>query len=505
MPVDYSKWDSLELSDDSDIEVHPNVDKRSFIRAKQNQIHAERQHRKNQIETLKYERIINDSLIKRISSLLNSLKAHAADAETRNPGEVAFKAVMESAASLDPKDDQPPPRPAGVHNAEESLPSYTKMMATLLDQVNKALDEKNVGQDKRYGAMVEEIQEHLDKVTNLQKDLHNKLEELEKEESRKITSEGIHTGFDSSHVNKSTPSNAPSGSSGGNKSSGGTMELLNPNYSESTGDASTGTAESGDDDSELDASPAGRQFANIKSTEYRESHAFLSAHPEILTEAETDALLVLAFDAQLENRDDYARNCVHQALLLQYCRALGRDGVALFFKRITTPGHQAQDVFFKDVQDTYQKIKTRAREINLQRAEDAANGITDGVEQIQLHAVEPGTVINITVPPADSDDPDVQAARAIFESFDPKMKAALETGSLDKVNKVLGDMKVEDAEDLVNKFGEAGILSLEEEIIDATTDAGKQKLKEIEAEAAAAKAEEAQAAEAKEEVFPDPD
>jgi Cdc37 N terminal kinase binding len=28
----------LELSDDSDIEVHPNVDKRSFVREKQNQI-----------------------------------------------------------------------------------------------------------------------------------------------------------------------------------------------------------------------------------------------------------------------------------------------------------------------------------------------------------------------------------------------------------------------------------------------------------------------------------
>jgi cell division cycle protein 37 len=27
--MDYSKWDKLELSDDSDIEVHPNIDKKS--------------------------------------------------------------------------------------------------------------------------------------------------------------------------------------------------------------------------------------------------------------------------------------------------------------------------------------------------------------------------------------------------------------------------------------------------------------------------------------------
>jgi len=443
--------DALELSDDSDIEVHPNVDKRSFIRAKQNQIHMERQQRKQQIETLKYERIINDNLIKRISGLLASLKSHASEAKTRNPAEVAFQAVMESATGLDPKDDQPPPRPAGVHNAEEKLPTYTKMMATLLDQVNQALDEKKIEGDKRYDGMVAEVQEHLDKVENLQKELLKKLDELEKEEHRKITSESIHTGFDSSHINK-----ASSSSSTGKKESGSKVELLNPNYPATTSLPAPSSSGDGDDDEdeEINASPAAKQFAQIKSTEYRQSHAFLSEHPEILTEKETDGLLVMAFDAQLENRDDFARNCVHQALLIQYCRALGRDGVALFFKRITTKGHQAQDVFFKDVQETYMKIKTRSREINLQRAKDAAEGKTEGVEQIQLQAVEPGTVINISIPPKDSDDPEVQAQRAIFESFKPEMQKAIETKSLDEVNKVLGKMNVEEAEALIEKFSE---------------------------------------------------
>lgn len=435
--------------------MHPNVDKRSFIRAKQHQIHLERQQRKNQIETLKYERIINDTLIKRISGLLASLKSHASDAKTRNPGEVAFQAVMESAASLDPKDDQPPPRPAGVHNAEEPQPTYTKMMATLLDQVNKALDEKKVEQDKRYDEMLVEVEDHLKKVTNLQEELQKKLAELEKEESRKITSESIHTGFDSSFVNKSKSSSSGSGA----KES--TVELLNPNFAAASSSPASGSKDGGgDDDEEISASPLARQFAQIKSAEYRDSLAFLSQHPEILTEKETDGLLVLAFDAQLENRADYARNCVHQALLLQYCRALGRDGVNLFFKRITTPGHQAQEVFLKDVQDTYMKIKTRAREITLQRAKDEAEGKSGAVEQIQLHAVEPGTVINIRIPPENSDDPVEKAGREIFEKFTPEMKKALETGSLDEVNKVLGEMKVDEAEDLVGKLSEVSLPSL---------------------------------------------
>jgi hypothetical protein len=32
MPLNYSKWDQLELSDDSDIEGHPNVDHKSLVR-----------------------------------------------------------------------------------------------------------------------------------------------------------------------------------------------------------------------------------------------------------------------------------------------------------------------------------------------------------------------------------------------------------------------------------------------------------------------------------------
>lgn len=477
MPVDYSKWDALELSDDSDIEVHPNVDKRSFIRAKQNQIHMERAQRKQHIETLKYERVVNDGLLKRISALLASLRAHAADAAGggRNPAEVAFQAVMESAQGVKAEDDRPPKRPEGVHGSEEELPTYTKMMATLLDQVNKAMDEKKITQEERYGAMTVEIEEHLKKVQDLQKDLEKKLAELEKEEKSKITSESIHTGFDTSHVSKATAADAKASSSS-------QPELLNPGFNAAAAAATAGGASvEYDDDDEMEASPAAREFAKIKPGEYSTSQQFLTAHPQLLaSERETDGLLVLAFDAQLQNRDEEARRCVHQALLLQYCRALGRDGVRLFFKRVTTKGHQAQDIFFKDVQETYGKIKNRATEINAQRAKDAADGKPDGVEQIQLHAVEPGTVINIRVPEKDSTDPGEQAARAIFEGFSAEMKAALETGSLDKVNMVLGEMDIAEAEDLVGKFSEAGVLSVEEQIIDTTTEEGKAQLKEME-------------------------
>lgn len=441
--------DNLELSDDSDIEVHPNVDKRSFIRAKQNQIHQERLQRKHQIETLKYERIINNGLLKRISSLLAALRAHASEAATRNPGEVAFQAVMESAGR--PQDDKPPPRPEGVHSADgDEMPTYSKMMATLLDQVNKALDEKKP--DDRYSAMLEEVQGHEDKVKKLQGDLEEKLAELEKEDGRKITSDAYHMGFDSSHVAKSKPEDKKEDAAGSSSSST-QVELLNPNFQAGGGEHSKDAAAAGDDE-EIEASPEGKRFAQIKPQDYTASARFISEHPQILTERETDGILVMAFDAALESKDEYSRQCVHQALLLQYCRSLGRDGVGLFFKRITTKGHQAQGVFYKDVQDTYMRIRNRSREIIKERAQEEAAG---GVEQIQLHAMEPGTVIQIRIPPADSQDPEEKKARDIFDGFAPEMKKALESESLDEVNKVLGEMKVPEAEEMVNQFGEVRI------------------------------------------------
>lgn len=43
-------------------------------------------------------------------------------------------------------------------------------------------------------------------------------------------------------------------------------------------------------------------------------------------------------------------------------------------------------------------------------------------------------------------------------------------------------MSVDEAEEIVEKLGQGGMLSLEEGIVDATTEEGRKKLEEIEAE-----------------------
>lgn len=337
MVLDYSKWDALELSDDSDFEPHPNVDKKSFIRAKQNQIHQQRHDRRHQIETLKYERIINDGLLRRIDSLLAALRSHEATA--RDPNEFLMQALIESAG--DPDQDQAPPAPEGVHTQTAEQPRYSQMMASLVDQVKKEVDESKTG--NWHKAYVKGIEGHKKKIAELQKALHQKLAELEKEESRKITSDSIHTGFNVSSVSKDKE-NADSSTK--EKPKPKAVELLNPGASGKgqlqRHDSAQSSGADGDiedeeadakDDEHIEPTQLGKAFAKIQIGDYKSCLQYISSHRAVVAERETDGLLVEGFNAQMDGHAAYARQCVHQALLLQYCRSLGKDGVGLFFKR----------------------------------------------------------------------------------------------------------------------------------------------------------------------------
>lgn len=81
-------------------------------------------------------------------------------------------------------------------------------------------------------------------------------------------------------------------------------------------------------------SSAAQKFAEIKASDYPASLAAIQADPTLyLDELTTDALLVEAFESEMRGAKSRAMNCVHQGLLLQYCRKLGKDGVSLFFRK----------------------------------------------------------------------------------------------------------------------------------------------------------------------------
>ena len=338
MAINYSKWDALELSDDSDIEVHPNVDKRSFIRAKQNQIHMEREKRRHEIKTLKYERIVNDGLLDRIDALLTSLKEHAQQVTGANPDNFMMQAMMESAG--DPVKDKVKEPPSDVHYKEKQPATYSEMMASLVDQVKKEISSDN---EDWYPAYLAGVDEHKLKVQDLQRQLGERLNKLEKEEGSKITSDSIHDGFNKSAVAKSAPAPAPAKT----KPKAETVEVLNPGTAKKAASNKPGSesqtsgadadidepASKTEPDEDEEITKVAKDFSQIRVGDYKSCLQFVSDHREVLEERNQDALLMEAFNASLEGNATYAKQCVHQALLIQYCRTLGKDGVGVFFKR----------------------------------------------------------------------------------------------------------------------------------------------------------------------------
>jgi cell division cycle protein 37 len=79
--------------------------------------------------------------------------------------------------------------------------------------------------------------------------------------------------------------------------------------------------------------PSLEEFSHISLWEFEKSWLFIQNHRDVVVPGASDALLVSAFRAQREGKSRYAKQCVHQSLILQYGEKLGKDGVQLFFRR----------------------------------------------------------------------------------------------------------------------------------------------------------------------------
>lgn len=89
-----------------------------------------------------------------------------------------------------------------------------------------------------------------------------------------------------------------------------------------------------DDEDELpELTPSLEEFSKLPLRGYEKSWEFIKQHRDVIVPGASDALLVAAFKAQSEGKADWARRCVHQSLLLQYCDKLGKDGVSIFFRK----------------------------------------------------------------------------------------------------------------------------------------------------------------------------
>ncbi|CAN3358997.1 hsp90 co-chaperone Cdc37 [Diutina catenulata] len=508
MPIDYSKWDHIELSDDSDIEVHPNVDKRSFIRWKQRDIHEKRAQRNVEIKTMLVQLTMYRKLNARVDLLVSSMGAEIMD---------NAKVMLVLKEKFDPnerfdydklKEEQGNDLRKGLRdltfNQDEidASPPYNEMVEDLLRQIKD--EHPEIAADSTGDKMKAELKSHRKRIDEVLSQQSIKLDQLLHEKAQLISSDDYHTGFDRSFMNKDDEEAEKSKTQGAPQVAATPAESKSAPTSETTppiaatSPAATGSTTKDKEGASAPAQaesksavakssvptaltstssktyepkvilddlillPETQEFGDIPATNLRQSAEFMIRHTNICTEQQKDGLIMSAFDVQLAGQSADVRRIVNQSLLLQYVAQLSGNrpipdknatikAVKMFCSKLSEPG-PARDGFYADVDNTVNHIVTRCKVIEQEQLEREAD---DGEQLIQLRALDEGTELSVNLPPQGTPEYEIFKTK-LPESF----QEAVASNSLDRVNEEFAKLKVEDAEKILEVFNECGVIGI---------------------------------------------
>ncbi|KAJ2059507.1 hsp90 co-chaperone Cdc37 [Coemansia sp. S155-1] len=435
MPIDYSKWDNLELSDDSDVEAHPNIEKGTFVRLRQRKIREDRENRRIRRERIEATLAMNQGLISRLTTVRDSFQGSD------------LPKVIEQ---LDRDVEQARKQKKEGENSQEQ-PSETDMVNALMARITDDLLQSAANLDTpelKRDAYVAQLTGHLEKLDKVMSDLERELVEVKKEEAKHISPDSImHTGFDRSFV---TPGTATTAAAGPSKTRTVTTdEVLNP--------ASVGKhkdEDDVDDNGDLKLDDDARTFANLKGMS--NSMDYIHKHLAVVSDKKADQILGHAFTLELAGNHALSKQYVRQSLILTYILQMGASGVNVFFSRVGAKG-QAQDMFEKDVESRYKHIVGRCEIMRSEGHDDEQQ-----VESIQLQCDDPNAPIRMSVPDGEDEDPE---RVELFNQLPVDMQDALRVGTLEAINKVLADVSGPEAERLLGICGQGNFLVIDGEIV----------------------------------------
>jgi cell division cycle protein 37 len=466
MAIDYSKWDKLELSDDSDIEVHPNVDKTSFIKWKQRDIHEKRIQRENEIKGLKVQKEMYTQLNKRMDNILSNLNDEQLLVATERNAYMNSKFDKNEKCTLEPEN--------------EDVPTYNEMIEDLFSQMEGDIKKENLHFDAENLKL--KLKEHRAKVDDTLKQIDPKIKEFEADKTKHITSEDIHEGWNSSFINKKNQSDATEAAASASAEAAAvntptdslaastttapsTIETLNsPKAATPLKRPSKPLSELG----ELELLPETEQYLALPTV--KASGAFIVDHPFIACVHQKDAVVMKAFDYELNDDHKTAQELIHKGMILQFCADILENApdpnmplevrlnyVKQLFVQLEKDNSPGKMAFDQEVAKLVNHVSERCKIIKQEAAEEDAHAGEDGeqVEQIQLRSMDPNSELIVTIP--EEGTPEYEA----FQDIPDKMKEALKTGSLDAVNEVFATMHVDEAEELLEKFNESGVIGVQ--------------------------------------------
>lgn len=449
MPIDYSKWDKIELSDDSDIEVHPNVDKKSFIKWKQQSIHENRIKRDHDIANLETQISMYSNLNKRVDKLLSNV-----DDQTLANIDSVTKYLN---ANFD-KTEKPQGR-----NVDPEIPPFNEMVEDLFEQLGN--DAKKQGLNPQDGSVIRTlILGHRAKIDMVTVEAKQKLQELYKEKELHISSDDMRTGFDSGFMNRKANEEEE-------KKAADLQKAAAASGSKTTSDVSLPKPklqfiDYGDDVMKL--APETEQFGNIPVDNFKASEEFLLKHMQIISEQQKDALMMKAFEYQMQDEPKRAYQVIHQSELMGYVREIYNtkripflhveqmtEVIQLFFKRViyNTANPAGLKSFLESVQSKFDHVKRRVKIMEQEQEQE-------GVETIQLKSLDESTELEVNLPNFESSDPEDKKKVEAFNKLPEKMKNAIKTKNLDNVNAVFAEVPIEEAESYLDLINEAEIIGV---------------------------------------------
>ncbi|KAJ3145767.1 hsp90 co-chaperone Cdc37 [Geranomyces michiganensis] len=462
MPVDYSKWDKLELSDDEDFECHPNVDKASMVRWKQADIHKHRRERKDKLAALDREVAVN-------SRIISALKQIASE-PAKPPAVLAKLGVLhrdchtwteelreQYMSSIWKERDARWGPPELEPFVDEARPKYGDLVEAVMQTVAGESEDAPEIRAVLHGATESAVKAIETRQSNIAAEVKREQEEA----AKKLTADDLKEGFNKTVVSK-TPSKAPAPSPVAAAKSSAKTKTIETIHQ--PGGLAQSTEE---DDEEADhiTYPPAQTFSELSDMEA--SFQMISKHPELVSQRYSDMILADGFRKELDGKPKLAQRCVTQALLLQYCSLLGHDGISLFFARLRSGRQNAAEMFNRDVVDTYKRIHERVKAIKAKQKED------EEAEQAELQArleacTQPDGTLAI---PITSESTEEEKKRAeVFGTFPHDFQRALLLSDVDAINAHLASLGSEKAQELVKVCNEAGLLSLEVEEDDEDND-----------------------------------
>ncbi|KAH9929022.1 Cdc37 N terminal kinase binding-domain-containing protein [Epithele typhae] len=451
-PINYSKWDSLELSDDSDIEGHPNIDKRSLIEWKRDRIHKERKERKEKLAENKAAIARHAVLSKRLERMATDVQTHGFESFLA----IAHKPATGDASTVSGKDDE----------------LLSSIVQEVLEVAKKKHAEKS-GCDLRE-VVVAGLRAQLVKSNKEMAELKKEVDQEEAKRRKKITSEQIHDGYESRYM-PPIPDPPPLRSSRATRKAPKTpasqFETLHAGSPTPlpTGMLSEVTDKPDQKPFTAELTPSLKEFCRLPVLDFDKIWEFLQAHRDVYVPGAANALLAAAFEAQCRGDTAIAYQCTHHSILLRFCESLGKDGPSVFFRKLIAGDRAALNLLQSDVQNTYQFLA--------QRTSDYLNRPASDNERLELCAETPDTQPTFHVPrgpPPEhieltgpgAEEADVEAFRAelqaqweIFDGFEKPLKDALRAEDLGAVNRVLATYPMPKAEGVVKGLEEAMIFS----------------------------------------------